>query len=167
VVLLTASLPPLFGAVLVRVLHASEQQLQLMQCFSLLLLGAAMSTLATLNFSLAFVVGVLAAPLSFCRRIPALSSWSRLQTAPEKRAFVFEAAGNMLAVVLHLVASPPLLIYGLSWYYKKDTSWLLLEMAKGWAAQGVYTSFIVWNVWWPAWVVGGISWTGGIFLQAR
>ncbi|KAI4097168.1 MAG: hypothetical protein LQ344_000578 [Seirophora lacunosa] len=43
----------------------SSHRLILLQCFSLLLLGMFLATLATLNFSLAFLVGLLAAPLSF------------------------------------------------------------------------------------------------------
>lgn len=51
-----------------------------------------------------------------------------------------------------------MVIYGLNWYLAKgegwyDVKWLLYEMAKGWAAQDVYTSFVIWVIWWPAWAI--------------
>lgn len=42
----------------------------LISCFSLILLGIALSALATVNFSLAFVAALLASPLSFTHHIP-------------------------------------------------------------------------------------------------
>ena len=50
-----------------------------------------------------------------------------------------------------------MLLNALGWYWKKDVEWVLVEIAKGWVAQGVYTSFVVWTIWWPAWVIGGIA----------
>ncbi|GAB7356334.1 hypothetical protein MBLNU459_g7127t1 [Dothideomycetes sp. NU459] len=56
-------------------LHLQPQSFILAQCFSLLLLGAALSTLATLNFSQALFIGLLASPLSFVRPFSTPKSW--------------------------------------------------------------------------------------------
>lgn len=140
---------------LIRQLHASKQQLQILQSFSLLLLGAVLSTLATLNFSLAFMVGILAAPLSFVRPLPPKSD-----TQPE---YLINLAIGAVATVLFSVTSPPTLLYAVGAYWDKPIAWLLLEMAKGWSAQGVYTAFVVWAVWWPAWVLGGVVLYSGLY----
>lgn len=149
-------LPVYLSTILVRGFNASSQQFQLMQSFSLLLLGAILSTLATLNFSLAFVVGILASPLSFVRPLPKLSSSSSRQITNEKRKHAIDVAVGVIAALLHATVSPPVMLYALSWYWRLDLEWTLVEIAKGWVAQGVYTSFVVWAVWWPAWVIGGV-----------
>ena len=62
------------------------------------------------------------------------------------------------ATVLLAALSPPIVLYGLHWYFRGFQSEIgvtLLEMAKGWTAQGVWTGLIVWGIWWPAWIVGG------------
>ena len=122
-----------------------------MQSFSLLLLGASLSTLATLNFSLAFAVGIVASPLSFIRPLPSA------RTAGGTSRYALNLAISLLAALVYAAVSPPVLLYAFSWYWKKDVEWVLVEIAKGWVAQGVYTSFVVWSVWWPAWVIGGIA----------
>ena len=92
--------------------------------------------LATLNFSLAFVVGLLASPLAFVR-----ATKSPLLAIPQ--------------VLILGGLSPPVAMYGLSaWYKGRGLERVLVELAKGWIAQGVWTEFVVWGVWWPAWVVG-------------
>ncbi|KAK5126259.1 hypothetical protein LTR85_010494 [Meristemomyces frigidus] len=144
-------LPAYLGAVLVRGFAASIQQFQLTQSFSLLLLGATLSTLATLNFSLAFVIGLLASPLSFIRPLPKLPPY-----ADEKRRYAIGLAISIPAALVHAAVSPPAVLYVMAWHWQKDIGWTLAEIAKGWAAQGVYTSFVVWTVWWPAWVIGGV-----------
>jgi glycosylphosphatidylinositol transamidase len=136
------------SAVLVRFLRASSQQLQVMQTFSLLVLGAALSTWATINFSLALIVGLLATPLAFVRPLPLSKS--------EAQSTFFTMALSIPTTMLYLVASPPVAIYAISWYFKKDVAWLLMEIAKGWVAQGVWSHLVIWSVWWPAWVLGGV-----------
>jgi len=114
-----------------------------MQSFSLLLLGATLSTLATLNFSLALVIGLAASPLNFIRPIPNnLNPVGLAATVP--------------VAVLHTAACPPVLLYAANFYWAKEIEWTLTEIAKGWGAQGVWTSYFVWGIWWPTWVVGGI-----------
>jgi len=151
------TLPTAFSNVLVgHGFQASIQQMQIMQSFSLLLLGAALSTLATLNFSLAFMVGLLASPLAFVRPFPKFDSKA------------LQWAVGIPAVVLHAAISPPVVIFALNWYLRGniwDVRWLLLEMAKAWSAQGVYTSLVIWAVWWPAWVIGGIVLFSGVLRK--
>jgi glycosylphosphatidylinositol transamidase len=44
---------------------------------------------------------------------------------------------------------------GLWWYRDQGLAAVLVELAKGWVAQGVWTEFVVWGIWWPAWIVAG------------
>ena len=64
--------------------------------------------------------------------------------------------------VLYALISPPVVLYaiatGLQGVFGIEglgVEGLLVEMARGWVAQGVWTGLVVWGVWWPAWVVGG------------
>lgn len=78
-----------------------------------------------------------------------------MKTADDAHTFVHALAISLPATVLFVAISPPTVIYALNGYFGKNIGWTLLEMAKGWSAQGVWTSIVVWGVWWPAWVVGG------------
>ena len=146
-------MPAYFSNVLTQRLGASTQQLQVLQSFSLLIFAATLSMLATLNFSQAFVVGVVAAPLSFARPLPKLSQ-------P-----LLTAAIAVPSIILWTAVSPPVMLYAVTWLWKLEVRWLLVEMAKGWVAQGVWTGVVIWGLWWPAWVVGGISLFSGVFKQ--
>ncbi|KAH9826608.1 GPI-anchor transamidase GAA1, partial [Teratosphaeria destructans] len=137
-------LPPSLSYLSTHHLHATRQQIHLLQSFSLLILGPALSTLATLNFSQAFVIGVLASPLSFARPIPA-----------KRTPLALLAAG--LWTLVYYAVSPSMLLYTFSRWSRHDLGALLLDMAKGWAAQGVYTAGVIWVLWWPAWTLGGIA----------
>ena len=148
-------LPVYLSGVLVRVWDASIQQLQMLQSFSLLFVGATLSTWATINFSLALIVGLLASPLSFIRPVTLTTS----STDPSASINIAHAVGSSL---VWLVTSPPLALFALSWYLGKDITWMLVEIAKGWAAQGVWSILVIWSVWWPAWVLGGIVLFSGI-----
>ncbi|KAK7937396.1 glycosyl phosphatidyl inositol protein transamidase complex subunit [Apiospora aurea] len=72
VTLLSLVLPHALSFFLVTTYKPTHQQYQLITSFFLLLLGMFLSTLATLNFSLAFLVGLLATPLTFVRPFPKL-----------------------------------------------------------------------------------------------
>ncbi|TKA72872.1 hypothetical protein B0A55_06644 [Friedmanniomyces simplex] len=154
-------LPAFTSTALTRQFKTSTQQIQIMQSFSLLLLGATLSTLATLNFSLAFVIGVLASPLSFIRPLPKATDLPFLRSANKQYLYNVDVAISFVSALLHAALSPPVVLCALCWYFGHDVEGVLVEMAKGWAAQGVYTSFVVWAVWWPAWVVGGIVMVSG------
>ncbi|KAI9888703.1 MAG: Glycosyl phosphatidyl inositol protein transamidase complex subunit [Vezdaea aestivalis] len=116
----------------------SRQQLLLIKCFSLLLLGMFLSALATVNFSLAFLVGLLCSPLTFVQPIP----------SNPKLAFV-------LSLVLQLI-SPPAVIFISGFYLGISPKAILLEAAFGWDVWGLWTQVVVWCVWWPAWLTGTI-----------
>ena len=145
---------PLYFDFVLRRFKATKQQIQLMQSFSLLFLGATLSTLATLNFSLSLVVGLLASPLSFVRAPPKVSDWR------------LHAAICVMLVLLYNCVSPPAVLYWLQLYTGQEMNMMLLAMAKAWGAQGVWTSLVIWGVWWPAWVVGGVVLFSGSFEAA-
>lgn len=153
-------LPIYLSVALVRILKASSQQLQVMQSFSLLFIGATLSTWATINFSLALLVGILASPLCFARPVP-FSNLIAPKTE-DKKAGVLNFAIRLPAALVWLVASPPTALYAISWYSGKDLSWILIEIAKGWLAQGVWSNLVIWSVWWPAWVLGGVVLFSGV-----
>jgi GPI-anchor transamidase subunit GAA1 len=155
----------LFAALLARHFGSSTQQLQIMQSLSLLLLGATLSTLATLNFSLAFVVGVLASPLSFIRPLPTPATLTSKNAAPATSNHAIALAIGVPAILVYTLVSPPVVLSAVVVFWKKQLGWLLLEMARGWAAQGVYTAFVVWAVWWPAWVLGGVVLYSGLYRR--
>jgi glycosylphosphatidylinositol transamidase len=122
----------------------TTQQITLIQCFSLLLLGMFLAALATLNFSLAVIVGLLASPLSFVRRVG-------------NPAGTFAQLGLLLAVNPIMVAQ---------WACKlldADLAEVLRLSAIGWGVWGMWTQVVVWLVWMPAWVVGAGIVAGGLF----
>lgn len=141
--------PAPLGLLIVDGFGATKEQIQILQSFSLLLLGAILSTVATLNFSLAFVIGILAAPLSFVRPLPGL-------TRPRDMTI------TSVALIAWAIASPSVVLKLAIRYLKLDVGWVLIELARGWIAQGAWTSLLIWGVWWPAWIVGGIVLFSGL-----
>lgn len=128
---------------------------------SLLLLGAALSTLSTLNFSLALVIGLVCSPLSFVRPLPYLPPRSSVHSVSGGSEYLNKLAVVMPITVLYLAISPPILLYGVSSWVGQGLDGMLMEMARGWVAQGVWTSLVIWGLWWPAWIVGGgVLWSG-------
>lgn len=129
--MLNCILPFVLSHILAR---PSTKQLQLMKCFSLLLLGMFLSALATLNFSLSFLIGLLAAPLTFMQ--PARNGGFRYLQA------------GMLQII-----SPTTVLFSCATWLQVDLRMLLEEAAFGWNVWGMYTSLIVCCVWWPAWLI--------------
>lgn len=157
-------LPPVLAFVLAHpsALGATTQQRETLQAFSLLLLGAALSTLATLNFSLAMVIGVCAAPLAFARPLPSLLKLG--QGAP--LSTLKTLACVIPITTIFIAVSPPVLLLLLPQIARlmsidASLDYILVQMARAWVAQGVWTSFIIWAVWWPAWILGTMSAIGG------
>lgn len=138
-------LPLLLAAILSKGLGLSTpvvpQQYLLIKSFSLLLLGLSLSTLATLNFSLSLMIGLLCAPLSFI---------SRLET---NSAAIRYAVSGLCLVVLNLL-SPPIVLLGVCWYTGVSVETVLTQAAFGWDVWGMWTQVVVWCVWWPAWLIG-------------
>ena len=131
-------LPYIISTSLIRYFHPTNQQYQLIKAFSLLLLGMFLSSLATLNFSLAFLVGLFAAPLTYVQPLP-------------KRPIITAIFG----LVLSLLAPTTVLITG-TYAWKLSIRDVLQEAAFGWDVWGMNTQVVVWCVWWPAWMGSSI-----------
>lgn len=142
--ILNMALPHLISHLLSARFRPTAQQYALMQSFSLLLLGMFLSSLATLNFSLSLMVGLLSSPLSFVRPWPKTPTMRWASTA-----------------LLNLLA-PTAVLAGWSAYWWGASKGVgsigevLKEAAFGWRVWGMYTSVVVWGVWWPAWLVGAV-----------
>jgi glycosylphosphatidylinositol transamidase len=136
---LNTGLPHVLSALLTHYHAPTAQQYQLTKSFSLLLLGMFLSSLATLNFSLAFLVGLLASPLTFMR------PWPRLP-----------AMRFACLALLHAIA-PTTVLLAAAGYWNVDAGHILARAAFGWNVWGMYTSIIVWCVWWPAWLVAAVG----------
>ena len=97
-----------------------------------------LSSLATLNFSLAFLVGLLSSPLTYIQPVP-------------NRPIMKVILGGLLVVI-----SPTVVLVAASWAWGLGIGDVLKEAAFGWDVWGMNTQVVVWCVWWPAWVVGGV-----------
>ncbi|OAK94936.1 Glycosylphosphatidylinositol:protein transamidase, GAA1 component [Phaeosphaeriaceae sp. SRC1lsM3a] len=120
------------------------QQITLIQCFSLLVLGMCLSALATLNFSLSVIIGVLAVPLSFVRR----SSHPGL---------------TFLQLGALVVLNPIMVAQWSAKLLDANLAEVLRIAAVGWHVWGMWTQLVVCVVWFPAWVVGATIVAGGLF----
>jgi GPI-anchor transamidase subunit GAA1 len=137
----------------------------ILQSFSLLLLGATLSTLATLNFSLALLLGLITSPLAFIRPLPSLvrrSGATGARSLDEAQTFARSLAITLPSSVLFAAVSPPVVLLIVDAVYTKlGIEGMLTEMARGWVAQGAYTALFVWGLWWPSWIIGGaVLWSG-------
>ena len=143
--LLNSVFPVLISKTLTHYFRPTNQQYTLIKAFSLLLLGMYLSALATLNFSLAFLVGLLSAPLTY---ITPLSI-----SSPPIRNIV----RGLVWVVLNFLAPTTVLVLGARGFrLEGGVGGVLKEAAFGWDVWGMNTQVVVWCVWWPAWVVGMI-----------
>ncbi|KAI5863590.1 GPI transamidase component GAA1 [Durotheca rogersii] len=126
----------------------TAQQYMLIRSFSLLLLGMFLSSLATLNFSLAFIVGLLASPLSFARpwRPPTTNAAASGTTSAD-------IIRHLHSALLQLLSPPTVLLVG-SLLGGVPLTQVLGEAAFGWNIWSMHTPLVVWCVWWPAWIVG-------------
>ncbi|CAG8954185.1 hypothetical protein HYFRA_00005805 [Hymenoscyphus fraxineus] len=131
-------LPLLISSTLTHSFAPTLQQYQLLKSFSLLFLGMFLSALATLNFSLAFLIGLVAAPLTYIQ--------------PFKSTVI-----TALYVVLMALLAPPSVLFAGTWYWNLGVGAVLREAAFGWDVWGMNTQVVVWCVWWPGWVVGVIQ----------
>ncbi|CAK7222327.1 Glycosyl phosphatidyl inositol protein transamidase complex subunit [Sporothrix bragantina] len=136
--LVNTVLPHLISRALTNYYRATVQQYDLIKSFSLLLLGMFLSSLATLNFSLAFLVGLLASPLTF------------MQPAPRS------PGSRLLATLLLNHISPLAVLVACCLWWQLDISEALRLAAFGWDVWGMYTAVVLWCVWWPAWLVGSV-----------
>ena len=152
-------LPTLLSNLITQYTAPTTQQRLLIKCFSLLLLGMFLATLSTLNFSLAFLVGLLASPLSFLG-VPSSTSTPDEQksNAPEaKRKLTSQSLWILIPsnVILHTL-SPPIVILAVCYLANVGIEQVLVEAAFGWQVWSLWTPVIIWCVWWPAWLVGAM-----------
>ncbi|KAK0724811.1 GPI transamidase component GAA1 [Lasiosphaeris hirsuta] len=136
---INTALPHSLSHLLTTYYTPSAQQYQLIKSFSLLLLGMFLSSLATLNFSLAFLVGLLTSPLTFMRPWP---------QSPAMR--------TACTVLLNAV-SPTAVLVAAAFAWHLDINTVLREAAFAWDVCGMYTPVVVWCVWWPAWLAGSVT----------
>ena len=131
----------------------TENQYVLTKALSLLVLGMALTVLATLNFSLSVALGIACAPLAFTWRDVKRPGLAGLQYA---LLAVFSPAGAIAAVAA----------YG---YVVDGRAELVVDvvarLAFGWNVWSSWGVLVgVCCVWWPAWVVGAMgvagSWYG-------
>ena len=101
-----------------------------------------LSSLATLNFSLALITGLLATPLSFIQPCRSLAS-------------------KVTVTLLLNAISPTAVVVAAAVYWGVDVGAVLRGAAVGWHVSGTWTPVVVWCVWWPAWVAGGVVVLGG------
>ena len=150
-------LPTFLSIALSRYASPTNQQRILMKCFSLLLLGMFLATLSTLNFSLAFLIGLLAFPLSFFGLPSGISAkeTQRSSSRQEERQSSKLWASIFSNIVLHTF-SPPTVIWIACLVSGISIEEVLTEAAFGWMVWGLWTQVIVWCVWWPAWLMGAI-----------
>ncbi|KAL1383565.1 Gaa1-like protein [Phyllosticta capitalensis] len=149
--------PPTTAYFLRNLRAPTKQETTLFQCFSLLLLGMFLSALATLNFSLSFLVGLCAAPLSFVRSVGGGNKRRHLALAGLQYALLVVLS----PVVVMMIGSQQLGLtkgQGLS-----GVAEVLAEAAFGWHVWGLWTQVVVWLVWWPAWFVGAVVVSGSTF----
>lgn len=136
--LFSAVLPFLISNFLSTFYKPTSQHFQLTKSFSLLFLGMTLSTLATLNFSLAFIVALLASPLTFVQ--------------PTKNIALRFTLAGLLTVV-----APTTIIFSAAQYTGMDVAEVLRQASFGWNVLGMYTPVVLWCVWWPAWLVGMVN----------
>ncbi|KKA23036.1 Rhomboid protein 2 [Rasamsonia emersonii CBS 393.64] len=137
-VVISAVLPLIFAVLLTHGPNGSAptpQQYLLIKSFSLLLLGLFLSALATLNFSLSFMIGLVCAPLSFIGRIP------KHPESNKPRVMVNLTTG--LGLLLMNLLSPPAVLLAACWYTGIPVSTVLTEAAFGWDVWGMWTPVVV------------------------
>ncbi|KAM4062262.1 gaa1-like, GPI transamidase component domain-containing protein [Hirsutella rhossiliensis] len=139
----SAALPPVASQLIAAVSAPTAQHFQLTKSFSLLILGITLATLATLNFSLAFLIGLLASPLTFVQPTRSI------------------AARYCLAGLLSAVA-PPVVVYTAAQLWGVRVADVLSGASFGWNVWGMHTAVVVWCLWWPAWLVGMINVLGTV-----
>ena len=97
------------------------------------------------------MTGLLCTPLSFMHIFDA-------KTKPFIR-YTLSAFGMAF---LNGISPPVVLLVGCK-YFGVSLETVLTEAAFGWDVWGMWTQVVVWCVWWPAWVVGGVVLGGGLF----
>lgn len=150
----TLPLPYIVAYILPKLLGRKpmKQEITLTHCFTLMLLGLFLSALATLNFSLSLIIGVLMSPISFIRPISPVSP--------------LKFAANIFQIAILTALSPPVVIASAIRFAGIEGIGLgeVLEMAmSGWWIHGMWTGIVVWLVWWPSWFAASFVVGCGLF----
>ncbi|KAL7273916.1 Glycosyl phosphatidyl inositol protein transamidase complex subunit [Rhizina undulata] len=132
----SAIFPPLLSLFISKTFSPTATHFTLIKCFSLLILGLFLSSLATLNFSLSFLVGLFSVPFTFVRPFFPEGKW---------------ILGVSYMILLQILG-PTAALVGVACYWGEDISIILKEASFGWNVWGMWTQVVVWCVWWPAWV---------------
>ncbi|KAL2373005.1 hypothetical protein RJ035_001828 [Blastomyces gilchristii] len=172
-------LPIILAAILARCSRPSLQQYMLIKSFSLLLLGLFLSALATLNFSLSLMIGLLCTPLSYIAHIPkqptqniATAASQSASTDKARKRETQPASGPTSVTTILLAASglifmnllsPTAVLLAVCHYWQIPVTTLLTEAAFGWDVWGVWTQVVVWCIWWPAWQCGCLLLASSLF----
>ncbi|KAH6606307.1 hypothetical protein Trco_005460 [Trichoderma cornu-damae] len=139
----STAIPVVFSFAVASLHKLTPQYFQLTKSFSLLILGVSLATLSILNFSLAFLVGLLATPLTFVQ--------------PTRNL-----ANRWILAILLILTSPPVVISSTAWTSGVALSEVLKAASLGWNVWGMYTPIVIWCVWWPAWLIGATNTLGPI-----
>ena len=107
-----------------------------------------LATLATLNFSLSLFVGLLSTPLTFTGNL--------LPSSVDTKDVVPSNARKYVSMLVLQLVSPPVVIWTVCYTWNVNLGEMLQEAAFGWKVNGLWTQIVVWCVWWPAWMVGGV-----------
>ena len=150
---LNAALPILLSNLANHLIAPTAQHRLLFKCFSLLLLGMFLATLATVNFSLSFFIGLLSSPLSIVGPLAIPSDTDTVNKSTRSTGMTKMIVDNILLQVL----SPPVVCFAVCWATGVSVEHVLMEAAFGWRIWGLWTQVIVWCVWWPAWLAGAVG----------
>ncbi|EFQ97336.1 GPI transamidase component GAA1 [Nannizzia gypsea CBS 118893] len=153
------AIPLVISVLVVHFLRPTTQQFILTKSFSLVLLGLFLSALATLNFSLSLLLGLVCTPLTFIGYMESPSAQRRepktkLQAEEESDARTLLMIKTVFGILLLNILSPTALLFGICTAYNVPVEFVLSEAAFGWNVWGMWTQVAVWCIWWPAWLVG-------------
>ncbi|GBF65815.1 GPI transamidase component [Trichophyton mentagrophytes] len=153
------AIPLVISVVVVHFLRPTTQQFILTKSFSLVLLGLFLSALATLNFSLSLLLGLVCTPLTFIGYMESSStqmgrSKVQPQTEAERDARALLLIKTAFGILLLNLLSPTALLLGICTVYNIPVQLVLSEAAFGWNVWGMWTQVAVWCIWWPAWLAG-------------
>lgn len=125
------------------------QALSLAQAYSMVLHGLILTTLGMLNFSLAFVVGLITLPLTWIRPLEVSATF-------EQARFHY-----IRSVLLLAVSTPWIWLPILPWLASHNSSLLSTDLNAivgnllwGWRGLDVWTWVVIVGVWLPSWFVG-------------
>lgn len=127
---------------------ASHQAYSLI-AFSLLVISTIIIMLLILNFSLAFMIGLVLFPLTFVQQI---LHWIETETDPRR---LFNA--KLLLSACLFVSNPIVILLVTGRFYLGDLQQLILGLLKSYDDLQCWTWYIIMLGWFPSWLCIGIS----------